>query len=576
VTLLDHNGRAIAAGAAARVRAQASATRSAGEFAGGAAYDGGQRHGQWFSDWTPRLQSADREIIPARGGVVGRARDLVRNDPVAASAVQRRKNAAVGAGWRLSSKPLARALGISFQAARKLGQEIEAEWEQYANGHSFLSDAERKLIFGGQLRVASTHLQQDGEYLGVVEYAHDEPTRYRTRLRLVDPDRLSNPNGRPDSDLLRGGVEFNANGVPIRYHIRERHPADLGLSGSAAVWRAWDRYSTPLGRPQVLHGFDAERAGQTRGVSRFAASLKSFRALSRFTDATLQAATANALMLGFIKSSSGPEAVSESFSAQDLSRHETSREEFYSRNPVEIAGVRMPVFPLGDEVTFATASKDVTSFDSFVRAILRIIAASLGVTYEELAMDFSQTNYSSARAAFLIAWAETQAFMGVLRAGLVQPFYVAFLEEAFDSGYIVPPPGAPDFYDAIDAYAKARWIGPGRGYVDPTKEILAAAARIEAGVSTLEDECADQGKDWEEVLEQAAFERERKIELNLPLAADDQGAAAAADDARRTATPPEDARPENAGPGARTALGAIAAFADGPAHAAFLDARPGG
>ena len=568
--LLHPTGRVITSDEVAHARAQASIDASGPGLLGGA-YDGSRRGGQWFSDWPARLQSANREIIPARGGVVARARDLVRNDPVAASALSRRKNAAIGDGWRLSSKPLARALGITFTAARELGQQIEAEWEQYANGHSFMADAERKLTLAGLLRVAAAQLGQDGEYLGVVEYAEEEPTRYRTRLRMVDTDRLSNPMGRIDSDFLAGGVEFNAAGVPIRYYIRERHPSDLGVSANSFIWTPYERFSTPLGRPQVLHGFDAERAGQTRGVSRFAASLKSFRALSRFTDATLQAATANALMLGFIKSSAGVEAVGESFSAEDLSKHEADREDFYRRNPVEVAGVNMPVFPLGDEVHFATASKDVTSFDSFVRAILRLIAASLGLTYEELAMDFSQTNYSSARAAFLIAWAETVAFMGVIRAQLVQPFYVAWLEEAFDSGFIVPPPGAPDFYDAIEAYAKARWIGPGRGYVDPTKEILAAAARIEAGVSTLEDECADQGKDWEEVLEQAAFEKARKIELGLRPS--DESLAQAAEDTKNnfhTAGPtPEDARP-----GGATALGAIAAFADGPAHAAFLDARP--
>jgi capsid protein len=70
------------------------------------------------------------------------------------------------------------------------------------------------------------------------------------------------------------------------------------------VWRDWLVYSTPLGRPQVLHAFDKLRAGQSRGVSRFVAALKTFRAF-KFTDATLEAATLNALFLGFVKSNAG-------------------------------------------------------------------------------------------------------------------------------------------------------------------------------------------------------------------------------------------------------------------------------
>jgi capsid protein len=106
-----------------------------------------------------------------------------------------------------------------------------------------------------------------------------------------------------DDDFLRGGVEHNAARVPVRYWIRERHPLDLGLSTFNLKWNPWERFATPLGRPQVLHGFDPDRAEQTRGVTRFAAALKSFRSLARFSDATLQSATINALVLGYIQSS---------------------------------------------------------------------------------------------------------------------------------------------------------------------------------------------------------------------------------------------------------------------------------
>jgi capsid protein len=107
--------------------------------------------------------------------------------------------------------------------------------------------------------------------------------------------------------------------------------------------------------------------------------------------------------------------------------------------------------------------------------------------------------------------------MGLVEDQLVRPFIVAWAEEAFDRGYVQIPDGAPDFYDAVDAYCQIHCIGPGRGFIDPTKEIDAAAARVEADVSTLEDECDDQGKDWEEVLEQKARERAKYEELGLPL-----------------------------------------------------------
>ncbi len=331
----------------------------------------------------------------------------------------------------------------------------------------------------------------------------------------------------------------------------------------------------------MFHWFDAERAGQSRGVTRFASVLKSFRSLARFTDATLQSATINALFAAFVQSSAGPEAVSESLSAENLSEFEKDREAFYDESPIVMGGEsRIPVLPFGDEIKMATAARDVTAFDAFVRAIIRLIASALGVTYEEISMDYSQTNYSSARAALIHAAAETDAMQATLQSQLVQPFYVGWLEEAFDRGFIVPPPGAPDFLDAVDAYAACKWIGPKRGYIDPTKEILAMAGRIEARVSTLEDECADQGKDWEEVAEQLAREKAKYEELGL--AVDPVAKLSTPVERVEGQTAPEDERPDptkSAGPKAITrrvdgsALARIGAFADSAAHHDFLDVR---
>ena len=81
--------------------------------------------------------------------------------------------------------------------------------------------------------------------------------------------------------------------------------------------------------------------------------------------------------------------------------------------------------------------------------------------------------------------------------------------------YIKPPAGAPDFWDMPGAYLRARWIGPGRGYVDPVKEAQGAGLRISAMISTLEDENADLGRDLTDTLDQQADEEEMLKERGL-------------------------------------------------------------
>lgn len=526
--LVRENGSAITRADVARARTHATS------------YDFGRSneaagHGNPFTaNWGAGLRSADADWFRDRNMAVARTRDQVRNDPVASSALNRKVNSSVGFAWRLSSRINARALGITEEQARELRAEINIKFFHYAYGPTYQADAERKKTLGQLLRTSAAHIVQDGEALGVIEWAPDEGSLYNTRLRMVDPDRLSNPNGAPDTVDLRNGVELvQPSNAPVAYQIRESHPNDIAGIGMANMrWRRWPRYSTPWRRPQVLHAFDGLRAGQTRGVSRFVAALKQFRALSKFTDATLQAATINALLVGFIKSNAGFSAVSESFTAEDLQGFFAVRDKFWDKNEINLADAKMPVLPPGDEVELATSARDTGGFDSFVRAMLRLIAAALGITYEELSMDFSQTNYSSARAAMTIAWAETQALRGLMEAQIATPFFMAWLEEAIDSGEIKLPAGAPDFIDAMDAYADCKWIGPARGYIDQTKEIDAAAARIEAGISSLQQECEEQGVEMEEMARQTAYARQYYQELGIPYPGDDGALARVAATAR--------------------------------------------
>jgi lambda family phage portal protein len=554
------------------------------EIGGGAPYEAGKRTGPWFNAWHSWLRSADLDWLPYRDQATARARDQIRNDPIAATAVTRKKNTAVGRGWLLSSRPMAKALNITPEQAQALGEQIELEWKQYAYGHDFSMDAKRKLDFGGLGRLIVSHICNDGESPSVIEWAEDENTRYKTRLNIIDPDRLSNPWNRINDQIFRGGIEHSWSGVPIRYWFREQHPNDF-FAVNSYVWTGIERF-TPWGRPQVLHAFEPDRDGQSRGVSRFVSALKSFRALSKFTDATLQNATINALLVGFVQSSAGPEAVSENFSLDDMIKFDGSREGFYDKHPVEMAGgARMPVLPFGDEIKLATATRDIAPFEPFFRAIVRPIAARLGVTYEELTGDLSQVNYSSLRAGWLMALRDTDVLMSMIEAQVIRPFFVAWLEEAFSRGYLKVPAGAPDFMDAPDAYAAARWIGPGQGHLDMVKEILGNAAAEEAQFKTLEDIAAEEGKDWRDNLTQLA--REAKFKASLGLATTDASVAQAIEDTKnpaRQAPDPSNDQGQPA-PGApakapnatsrrsRGFLGRLSALVSGSAHDRELDDR---
>jgi capsid protein len=147
-----------------------------------------------------------------------------------------------------------------------------------------------------------------------------------------------------------------------------------------------------------------------------------------------------------------------------------------------------------------------------VDRILRAISAALGLPYELVAKDFSKTNYSSARAALLEARRYFKVRQEWLAQKLCQPVWEMLLEEAYLRGELK----ANNFYDKRLDWVRARWIAPGWSWVDPLKEVKASKEAITGNISSLADEAAGQGKDWEEILEQRAREEQKRKELGLP------------------------------------------------------------
>ncbi len=61
-----------------------------------------------------------------------------------------------------------------------------------------------------------------------------------------------------------------------------------------------------------------------------------------------------------------------------------------------LGGVKIPhLFP-GDDLKLQTAQDSDNGFSALEQALLRYIAAGLGVSYEQLSRDYSKVSYSSA------------------------------------------------------------------------------------------------------------------------------------------------------------------------------------
>lgn len=487
---------------------------SRGGFLGGnSAYAAASNSSETMAAFQPPQSSVDAEVLGSRDKITARARDLVRNNGWAAGAIAKEVDAVIGASFRPIMKPDWKALGLDEEWAKEFKTKVESRWRAYAEDPLKLADVTRCQTVPQMFALAYRTYLIEGEAIAIVNWKRHRATK--TTLRIVDPDLLCNRDELPDSRTQRGGVRLNKDGVAVGYDFRQGHKNDgISLSdGSEYTWKLLPREKRS-GRPVVLHFFDKTRDGQTRGMSRLAPIIEKLKQEDHYSKVELQAAVINAVLAAFIRSPMGPDAIGElledgSESLQHFAKMNESRNDHYGKNGINIGGARVTALYPNDEIGMVNTARPAAQFGDFESAVLRNIASGLNISYEQLASDWSKTNYSSARAALAEIWRGWTARRIAFAQGFCQLFFLAWMEEQIRDGHIELPAGSPEFLSHRFFYCRCKWVGPGRGFVDPVKEIQAAALRVSIGVSTLEDEAAElTGSDLAENLEQIRREIE--------------------------------------------------------------------
>ena len=250
--------------------------------------------------------------------------------------------------------------------------------------------------------------------------------------------------------------------------------------------------------PKITEGRISLSPGQTRGVPFFAPVLTYFKDKADYMEAELVAARIAACFALFVKKQDAFAAATIRTSPNDTSQRIESVEPgmFEYLNP-------------GEEIQSFNPSRPNAQYDAFISSILRAICSALNLSYEIVSKDFSQTNYSSARASLLQAYKYFKLRQDWISRKFCQPIWEMLLEEAWLKGELP----ARNFYENKYEWLRARWIAPGWQWVDPYKEAEAAKLTMDMGLSSLSDEAAAQGRDFEEILGQKVRELVKIKEL---------------------------------------------------------------
>jgi lambda family phage portal protein len=363
--------------------------------------------------------------------------------------------------------------------------------------------------------------------LGTCEWIKDGRP-FNTAIQLVSPDRLSNPDGVSDDRNLRRGVQKNSRGKPIGYYIRQGHPTEW-YDNKPNLW-SFIPAAKPWGRRQVIHIIEPQQIDQTRGVAEMVAALKHARMTKKFTEITLQNAVINASYAAAIESELPPAEIIAAMGGGDdgyqkaLAQYMTMLSAYLGgAENVQIDGAKIPHFFPGTKLNLKPMGTPGGVGSDFEASLIRKLAATLGVSYEELSRDIGRASYSGIKAAMTMTGRAMAARKRLVADRFANMVYQLWVEEEIAAKNLPLPAGRnrTDFYRdngmAKAAYTRCSFVGSGRGQIDELKETQAAMLRVKSGLSTYEEECAKLGKDWREVFEQLARENAMIQSLGIPV-----------------------------------------------------------
>ena len=433
----------------------------------------GARVSRLTSDWVTSGTSADSEIKGSFKALRNRARQLCRDNDYARQALRSIQNNVIGHGIKHQSQ-------VRMQRGGKLDEAVNARiheaWERWT--HKSRCDVSGLLGFHDIERLLCRSLAESGEVFVRMIRRPFGDSRVPFALQVLEADYLvDDESPQPmNGNTVRLGIEVDGYLRPQAYHFYSSHPGDTYAGNPLQKAR---RIRVPA--DEVIHLFMPERPGQTRGVTWFASALMRLHMLQGYEEAEVVRARASSALMGFISSPEG----------------ELIGDEVYDGDRVSefTPGVFKYLAP-GESVTVPDLNAPDGQLEPFTRSMLRAVAAGVGVSFESISKNFSESNYSSSRLSLL----EERDTYRVLQRFFIENFHQEVFEQWLEMAVLSGELSLPGYETNPDRYRASRWIPRSWEWVDPQKEVAAYKEAVRCGFKTLGQVISEQGGDLDDVL----------------------------------------------------------------------------
>jgi lambda family phage portal protein len=337
-----------------------------------------------------------------------------------------------------------------------------------------------------KLRTMRTARATDGEAFAILTNNPTLAADIQLDLRLIEADQVTTPELNRITTSSVDGIVFDGAGNPLEYHILRSHPGD----GALAIPRDYDRVPASA----VVHWFRGDRPGQARGIPDIMPALPLFAQLRRFTLAVLAAAETAADFAGIL------------YTDAPANGEADAAEPF---EPIELEKRALVTMPGGWKMSQMQAEQPATTYAEFKHELLNEISRCLNMPYNIAAANSSGYNYASGRLDHQTYYKAIRVEQSHLESVVLDRILAAWFDEA-----ALLPNFLPAGLGPIASWPH-QWFWDGHEHVDPAKEANAQATRLANHTTTLADEYAKRGLDWETQLRQRAKELELMNQLGI-------------------------------------------------------------
>ena len=426
-----------------------------------------------------------QEISSQLGVVRGRAREMAKDSPYMKRYLHLSAINIVGEGFSLKSAPHDGIPGDDgFRIDEKAARFIEWHWRKFCNYRDPATgltwcDATGRKTDAEIDRLNVKTWKRDGEYF--IHVIRTDQNPYGIAWRILRPDFCDhqlNIATLQNGNTVRCGVEMTKDTHrPVAYYFE----SEQGAYGATMMH---GRTVTRIPVSEIIHGFTQEDEDQPRGVPDCHATMVKLKMLDELDEAELTAAREEACSVSTYYAPKGEEG--DLIDMFDPENSGAANAMLAEKEPGQ-----SEILPIGYKKEITTPTHPNKEHGAFKSGMLKDVASGMGLEYSGFANDWSKVSFSSVRVGTISERDSWEVMQNDMISQCKTPQFLMWLNSFLSLAVSDNLPIIKYEKFAEHEFRGRRWM-----WVDPVKDMAAAAVAVDHGWKTNTQIASDMGTDF--------------------------------------------------------------------------------